>query len=117
MDRRTPIRRTTETLLPWSNAPLIIQCVADFYHTTPLKLRSKDRSGRVSWQRHVCIFCVHKFTDGTIDQIRALMKRNFTGCIHNSLHQVEEEMDANPRFKDEVEELMQKIRVMIAAKM
>ena len=89
----------------------IVSEVARTYNITPADIRSRKRSSNISAARKTAMYVVHEITGMTMQDIG----KEFGGRDHStvvySISEVEKKIDADPRFKEIVEDIVKNARV------
>ncbi len=72
-------------------------------------LKSRKRSGAISFSRHKCVYLIHKLTDMSYGRIGDIFKRDRTTMM-SSVETVKQEIKINSIYEEEINDLIREIK-------
>lgn len=88
----------------------VMAAVSDKYGVEEEDIRSKKRTSDITWARHVAVYILRKKTDMSLQDIGTELKRDHSTILH-SYNTIEREIDTNPPFAAEINELLNEIDI------
>lgn len=88
---------------------LIIKTVSQKDGISVEDLKSRKRSGAISFSRHKCVYLIHKLTDMSYGKIGEIFKRDRTTMM-SSVETVKQEIKINSLYEEEINDLIREIK-------
>ena len=88
---------------------LIIKTVSQKDGISVEDLKSRKRSGAISFSRHKCVYLIHKLTEMSYVKIGEIFKRDRTTMM-SSVETVKQEIKINSLYEEEINDLMKEIK-------
>lgn len=104
------IRQWTTEYIPRKNSQRtntvdkILAVIAKYYGVTITELQSNNRNRRIARMRHIASYLLRNLTNNSLTEIGSLFNVSHVS-VSKAISQLEKELDIDPNFADEIEEL------------
>ena len=88
---------------------IIIQVVADHFGLKAEDITSKKRTSEIVVPRQVVMYLCREMTDVSLKNIAKVLDKKDHSTIINGINKIQEEINSNPDFANQIEILRKKI--------